>query len=174
MHSNLAEKLVHDFEHGRLSRRQLAVRLMGLGAAMASLPGAVQGQQAATDSGQAAGQEGATPATATPTFQATGLDHIALDVVDVARSRDFYAKHLALRVIRGNDDALFMGGDRDFFLTLFRADRPQLNHYCYAIRDFNADDAVQKLGTAGLRPRREGNRVYFPDPDGLTVQVTGR
>jgi catechol 2,3-dioxygenase-like lactoylglutathione lyase family enzyme len=161
----LAEKLVDDFEYGRISRRQLAARLMGLGAAMAAFPGAVRGQQPATSAGQG---------TATPTFHATGLDHIALDVVDVPRSRDFYTKHLGLRVVRGNDDALFMGADRDFFLTLFRAERPGLDHYCYSIRDFNADDAVQKLGDAGLRPRREGNRVYFPDPDGLTVQVTGR
>ena len=106
-------------------------------------------------------------------MQATSLDYFALDVVDVPRSRDFYAKHLGLRVVCGDDNALFMGADRDFFLTLFRAERPQLNHYCYSIRDFNADEAVQKIRDAGLRPRREGNRVYFPDPDGLTVQVTG-
>jgi catechol 2,3-dioxygenase-like lactoylglutathione lyase family enzyme len=165
MHNNLAAKLVDDFEHGRISRRQLAARLMGLGAAMAALPNVASGQESATDAGEGGAQ---------PMFQATGLDHIALDVVDVPRSRDFYAKHLGLRVVRGNDDALFMGADRDFFLTLFRAERPGLDHYCYAIRDFNADDAVQKLGGAGLRPRREGNRVYFADPDGLTVQVTGR
>jgi catechol 2,3-dioxygenase-like lactoylglutathione lyase family enzyme len=169
MHSNLAEKLVEDFEHGRLSRRQLAARLIGLGAAMASIPGIAQGQEATTSAEKGRAQQNGT----TPTFQAAGLDHIALDVVDVPRSRDFYAKHLGLRVVRGDDDALFMGAERDFFLTLFRAEQPALNHYCYAIRNFDADDAVQKLGTAGLRPRREGNRVYFPDPDGLTVQVTG-
>jgi catechol 2,3-dioxygenase-like lactoylglutathione lyase family enzyme len=78
-----------------------------------------------------------------------------------------------LRVVRGDDRALFMGADRDFFLTLFRAQKPQLNHYCYSIRDFKPDEAVQKLKDAGLRPRREGGRVYFPDPDGITVQVAG-
>jgi catechol 2,3-dioxygenase-like lactoylglutathione lyase family enzyme len=108
------------------------------------------------------------------TFVATGLDHIALDVTDVARSRDFYAKHLGLRVIRGDDRALFMGAERDFFLTLFRAERPRMHHYCYSIGNYNADEAMQKLADAGLRPDRTGNRVYFPDPDGLTVQVTGR
>jgi catechol 2,3-dioxygenase-like lactoylglutathione lyase family enzyme len=167
MSNNFVDKIVEEFEQGRLSRRQLAARLMGLGAAMAVLPGRTYAQEGAQPAREDAPAE-------TPTFRATGLDHIALDVVDVPRSRDFYAKHLGMRVVRGNDDALFMGADRDFFLTLFRADRPQLNHYCYTIRDFDPDDAVEKLGTAGLRPRREGNRVYFPDPDGLTVQVTGR
>ena len=170
MPNSIADNIVDDFQYGRLSRRQLVARLMGLGAAIATMKETAFAQEQQTDGTQTA--EEAT--TATPTFQATGLDHIALDVVDVPRSRDFYAKHLGLRVVRGDDNALFMGADRDFFLTLFRAERPQLNHYCYSIRDFNADDAVQKIRDAGLRPRREGNRVYFPDPDGLTVQVTGR
>ena len=122
--------------------------------------------------GQEAGQ--GTTTTAKPTFQATGLDHIALDVTDVARSNEFYGKHLGLRVIRGDENASFLGADRDFFLTLFRAERPGLNHYCYAIDHYDADDAMERLTAAGLRPRREGNRVYFPDPDGLTVQVAGR
>jgi catechol 2,3-dioxygenase-like lactoylglutathione lyase family enzyme len=169
MANSLADKIVDEFQHGRLSRRQLVARLMGLGAAIATMKEAAFAQESQTAGTQTA-EEGAATA---PTFQATGLDHIALDVVDVPRSRDFYAKHLGLRVVRGDDNALFMGADRDFFLTLFRAERPQLNHYCYSIRDFNADDAVQKIRDAGLRPRREGNRVYFPDPDGLTVQVTG-
>jgi catechol 2,3-dioxygenase-like lactoylglutathione lyase family enzyme len=169
MQTDLAEKIVDDFQQGRLTRRQLVTRLMGLGAALATLDTNARAQQS-----EATGQGTATPAAAEATFRATGLDHIALDVADVPRSRDFYAKHLGLRVIRGDDRALFMGADRDFFLTLFRAEKPALNHYCYAIRNFNPDEAVQKLKDAGLRPRREGGgRVYFPDPDGLTVQVAG-
>jgi catechol 2,3-dioxygenase-like lactoylglutathione lyase family enzyme len=174
MQNSFTDSIVEDFEQGRISRRQLVARLMGAGAAMATLHGSARGQEAATDAAQRPGQGTATENAAGPTFQATGLDHIALDVVDVPRSRDFYAEHLGLRVVRGDDDALFMGADRNFFLTLFRAERPAMHHYCYAIRNYSADDAVEKLGDAGLRPRREGNRVYFPDPDGLTVQVTGR
>jgi catechol 2,3-dioxygenase-like lactoylglutathione lyase family enzyme len=161
MVSDLAERLVSDFEQGRLSRRQLAARLVGLGMAMA-----------APRIGAAQSAENA--AASQPTFQATGLHHIALDVTDVARSNEFYGKHLGLRVIRGDDNASFLGADREFFLTLFRAERPALNHYCYAIDNYDADDAMERLADAGLRPRREGNRVYFPDPDGLTVQVAGR
>jgi catechol 2,3-dioxygenase-like lactoylglutathione lyase family enzyme len=173
MQKCFTDSIVEDFERGQISRRQLVARLMGAGAAMATLQGIARGQEPATNTARP-GQGTAIENAVEPTFQATGLDHIALDVVDVPRSRDFYAKHLGLRVVRGDDDALFMGADRNFFLTLFRADRPAMHHYCYAIRNYSADDAVQKLGDAGLRPRREGNRVYFPDPDGLTVQVTGR
>ena len=185
MQTNLAVRLVADYEQGRLSRRQLVARLMGLGAAMATFKGAAWAQGVTSPTGQ-----GSAAQAGSATFQATGLDHVALDVTDVARSNEFYIKHLGLRVIRGDENASFLGADRssrastrlsspksgsndDFFLTLFRAERPALNHYCYAIEKFDPDDAMERSAAAGLRPRRTQNRVYFPDPDGLTVQVTG-
>jgi catechol 2,3-dioxygenase-like lactoylglutathione lyase family enzyme len=157
MQPDIAESLVQDFEHGFLSRRELASRLMGLGAALAVMPRA-----AAAHEGEGA------------TFQATGLDHVALNVRSVPQSRDFYIKHLDLKIIRdGGENNCFLGtGDR-FFLTLFQGERPGLNHYCYAIRGYDPDSAEAKLKAAALKPRREGNRLYFPDPDGIEVQVAG-
>src|SRR5262249_14935220 len=147
--------LVQDYERGLLSRRQLASRLMGLGAALAVRPSAAE---ARLDEGS--------------TFQATGLDHVALNVSSVPRSRDFYIKHLGLKVIRdGGEENCFLGNGDRFFLTLFKGERPGLNHYCHAIHGYNADHAEEKLRSAGLKSRREGNRVYFPDPDGIEVQV---
>src|SRR5437667_9174174 len=140
MQPDIAETLVEDFERGLLSRRQLASRWMGLGAALAVMPGAAEARQA----------EGGT-------FQATGLDHVALNVRSVPRSRDFYVKHLGLKIIReSGEDNCFLGGGDGFFLTLFKGEQPGLNHYCYAIRDYNADQAEEKLKAAGLKPRREG------------------
>ena len=157
MQSDLAGKIVEDFERGLLSRRQLASRLIGLGAALAVVPDAAQ-----------AGQDNKS------TFRATGLDHVALDVRDVRRSRDFYIKHLGLEVIReSGEDNCFLGSGGGFFLTLFRGEEPGLNHYCYAIRDFDPDRAEAKLKAAGLKVRRESGRIYFDDPDGIEVQVSG-
>jgi catechol 2,3-dioxygenase-like lactoylglutathione lyase family enzyme len=158
MQPDIAERLVEDFERGLLSRRQLASRLMGLGAALALGPGAAQARQAEAG-----------------TFQATGLDHVALNVPNVAKSRDFYIKHLGMKVIReAAEENCFLGSGDTFFLTLFRGERPGLNHYCYAIRGYDAAQAEEKLKAAGLTPRREQNRIYFPDADGIQVQVSGR
>ncbi len=49
MKSDIAETLIEDYEHGRLSRRQLASQLIGLGAALAAarerkLAKAIQGR----------------------------------------------------------------------------------------------------------------------------------
>ena len=169
MDPKLGAKLLADYEAGSISRRQLVTRLMGLGAALATLETAGHAQQTTTIPDTTA------PDTAPqrPTFQATGLDHIALDVTNVPLSRDFYMKHLGLRVMRGDDNALFMGADRDFFLTLFRAEKPALNHYCYGIEHYEAAAAVASLRAAGIEPRQTQGRVYFPDPDGLTVQIAG-
>ncbi|MGO9918919.1 MAG: VOC family protein [Isosphaeraceae bacterium] len=85
-----------------------------------------------------------------------------------------YIKHLGLKVTRdGGEDNCFLGAGNDFFLTLFRGDKPGLNHYCYSIGDYNVERAEEKLKSAGFKPRREGNRIYFPDADGIEVQVAG-
>jgi catechol 2,3-dioxygenase-like lactoylglutathione lyase family enzyme len=158
MQPDIGESLVDQFERGLLSRRQLASRLVGLGAALAAMPGTAEARQGDSS-----------------TFQATGLSHVALNVSSVPRSRDFYIKHLGLKVIRdGGEDNCFLGGSENFFLTLFKGERAGLNHYCYAIRDYTVDQAEEKLKAAGLKPRREGNRIYFPDPDGIEVQVAER
>ncbi len=157
MQPDIGERLVEDFERGLLSRRQLVARLMGLGAALA----VSQDRARAGQAGEA-------------TFEATGLDHIALDVRDVPRSRDFYVQHLGLKVQRDGGEAnCFLGRGDGFFLTLFRGERPGLNHYCNAIKGFDPGRVVERLKAAGLEPRREGGRVYFKDPDGIVVQVAG-
>jgi catechol 2,3-dioxygenase-like lactoylglutathione lyase family enzyme len=157
MRPDFAAEIVEQFERGQISRRQLASRLMGLGATMAAMAGTAE-----------AGQDQES------TFRATGLNHVALDVRDVPRSRDFYARHLGLEVIRdGGEDNCFLGSGGGFFLTLFRGDQPGLNHYCYTIRDFDPDRAEEKLKAARLEVRRVSGRIYFNDPDGIEVQVAG-
>ena len=47
-----------------------------------------------------------------------------------------------------------------------------MDHYCYSVKDYDVRDAERKLKAAGIEPRvRGGNRIYFEDPDGLTVQL---
>jgi catechol-2,3-dioxygenase len=149
-----AESAVTDFVAGRLSRRQLVARLMALGAAAAG-------------AGRALAQEGA----GSPTFTATGVDHIALNVTDIARSRDWYVKHLGLRVMSDGPTSCFLSAG-DGFLALFKADAPGMHHYSFAIPRYNQQDAAERLRAAGLTPKLRGTRIYFDDPDGIEVQVS--
>ena len=147
------EQLVEAFEAGRVTRRQL---VGGLGAVVAT---AVAGS-------------GAVPASGTQsTFRSVGLNHVALRVTDIPRSRDFYVKHLGVRVLQDGSRNCFLGCGANNFVALFQAQEAGLAHYCYTIEDYEAGRAVETLRGVGLEPERHANRVYFEDPDGLTVQL---
>jgi catechol 2,3-dioxygenase-like lactoylglutathione lyase family enzyme len=146
--------MVEDFESGKLTRRQLVTHLTAAAAAMAAIPELATAQQEES------------------TFQATSVDHVALQVTDVQRSRTFYERHLGLEVWRDSDESsCFLNAGKDF-LALFRGDVGQLDHYAFSIEGYTAGGAVEKLEAAGLEAKRRGNRVYFDDPDGIEVQVT--
>ena len=152
-------KLINDFEHGRMSRRQLIAHLTGMFAATvgATIAFADQQTQLATPG----------PADSTATFDATDLNHIALSVSDVQRSAKWYQKHLGLKAT-GREGFLTTGKG---WLALFKGEKPGLDHYCYSITNYDPADAVARLKAAGLAPKRRGDRVYFDDPDGIECQV---
>ncbi len=139
------EKLVRAYEKGGLTRRQLVVGLTALVSGTAAAP-------------------------SPSTFTATGLNHVALAVTDVARSRDFYTNLLGMRVNRENDGSCFLTfGDN--FVALFRRAQAGMDHYCYSVEGYDAHTAALKLREQNLKSRVTGDRIYFDDPDGLTVQL---
>jgi catechol-2,3-dioxygenase len=148
------DRVVDDYLAGRMSRRQMVARLMALGAAAA---GAGRVARAAQDA---------------PTFQAVSVDHIALSVTDLDRSRAWYEKHLGLTTTSQDDSSVFMDAGNDF-VALFRSDTPGLDHYSFGIRNYDQQENARRLRAAGLEPKLRGNRTYFDDPDGIEVQVSG-
>jgi Glyoxalase/Bleomycin resistance protein/Dioxygenase superfamily len=152
-------RMINDFEHGRLSRRQLIAYLTGMFAASVGATIGFADQQS--------GSTAANPVTSAPTFGATDLNHIALSVTDVQRSQKWYEKHLGLKPT-GREGFLTTGKG---WLALFQGEKPGLNHYCYSIANYDPGDAVARLKAAGITPRRERGRVYFDDPDGIECQV---
>ena len=77
-----------------------------------------------------------------------------------------------MQVTSESDLNCFMSCGPDNFVALFSSDEPEMDHYCYSIDGYDPAEAMRKLETAGLSPRRRQDRVYFEDPDGLTVQVS--
>ncbi len=158
-------KLVKQFEQGSIDRRQLVA---GLGTLVAFAAGR----------GRAAGQETAdavetVESPAEPTFRAVGLNHIALRVTDVLRSREFYKRHLGLQVVRDGGERNCFLTCKDGFVALFQNKTPGMDHYCYSVIDYDVNSAEQKLRQQGFEPRvvRDDGRIYFDDPDGLEVQL---
>lgn len=146
-------RMVSAFESGRMTRRQLIAGLSGLVAVAAS------------------GGKGARAQSSDSLFQATELNHIALRVTDIPRSRDFYVKYLGLTVDRESAGSCFLTCGPRNFVALFGSDTAALDHYCYSIEDYDVREAEAKLKEAGFDPRVHGNRIYFDDPDGHVVQL---
>ncbi|MCG8603710.1 VOC family protein [bacterium] len=153
---DFTESILRSFESGKITRREAARRL----AAMAlSAVGMTKGSEARS---QAA------------TFQSTGLNHLGLRVSDVAQSRDFYQKQLGLSILRDSTPYNCFMACGENYIGLFRSNRPGMDHYCYTVEGYEPNQVEAKLKKAGIDSRREANRVYFSDPDGLTVQVDGK
>lgn len=150
------ERILESFEAGLISRREAALRLTAMALALA---GVGHAQEASPKK---------------PTFQATGLNHIALRVTDVARSRDFYQEHLGLEVLSDEAPGTCFMSCGENYVGLFRSTRPRMDHYCYELASFRTDRELARATSAGLRPRQEQDRVYFDDPDGLTIQLAGK
>lgn len=104
-------------------------------------------------------------------FHAVDVNHVALRVEEIDRSRDFYQRVFGLPVARQSAGSCFLSVGSNF-LALFQGRGPgAMDHYCLSIEDYEVGKVVAKLEQNRLKPRREANRVYFPDPDGLTVQL---
>lgn len=151
------DRTLGDLEQGRIDRRTALRRVAGVLFSAAAAGTLFSAEEPAAAS----------------TFEATALNHLALRVSDVARSREFYGKHLGIRPVRDDGTRCFLGCGENF-VALFPAEKPGMDHYCYTIKDYDPDRAVETLKAEGLSPVRHDNRVYFEDPDGLTVQLAGK
>ena len=87
------DQWVRAFEEGRIDRRALLSKIV-------LVAGAAVGMNASPTA--------ASEAPKTPTFPANGLNHLALNVTDVAKSRDWYRKHPGLSVIRHGTRTSFL------------------------------------------------------------------
>lgn len=145
---NQISNLLGHYETGQLSRRDLVFGL----AALATVPNA--------------------SAQSSPSLKGAEMNHIAINVPDVQRSRDFYRELLDLPVLDESRNSCFLGLGEGNFLSIFRGS-PGLNHYCMGIEDYEVGRVMDGLRRRGLEPRRTAgtNRVYFDDPDGLEVQL---
>ena len=104
-------------------------------------------------------------------FQGNGINHVALNVTNIGRSREFYRRLFGLPVLQQSARNCFLGVGGNF-LALFQGGKPGMNHFCISVDDYDPSQTKATGEAAGLKVRREQDRLYFPDPNGLTVQVS--
>lgn len=146
----IIDKLIGDFESGRLSRRQLGLSLVAL----------------ATGAQAAPGQSG---------MQAVSLNHVTVRVPDISRTSQFYQEVFGMPLKQHSETIHIPGAGKSFFGIEQKEGGPGLDHYDFGIAGFNADVAVAKLKARNLKPEPGGTKESFKfrDPDGFLVQLNG-
>jgi catechol 2,3-dioxygenase-like lactoylglutathione lyase family enzyme len=146
----IIERMVRDFECGRLTRRQLA----------ASLAALVTGAQAAPKPSG---------------LKAVSLNHVTVRVPDLQRTSQFYQEFFGMPLKQHSANTHILGVGSSFFGIEQKGDRAALDHYDFGISGFNADDVTAKLKARNLALEPGGSKesFKFKDPDGFVVQVNG-
>ena len=155
-------KLLQDYEHGKMTRRQL-IQTLALTAAAASSVGSA---------------EAASPA------NALYINHVSMQVTDYTKTRDFYSGLFEMKVTE--DDGKTQGrltfGDNILIARNASSrpgGKPGVDHIAYTLANWDTDKAVKpaveaELKRRGLKIRATEGSFHVPDPDGFEVQMGGK
>ena len=113
-----------------------------------------------------------------------GLNHINLNVADVARAEKFYRAAFGLETRFGEGDMLFLGtpGGHDI-ITLCKAEQGApigdggVSHFGFRAAPAEFDAMIDQIVRAGAKLLRRGEHgpgepfAYFTDPDGYTIEL---
>ena len=155
-------KLLHDYEHGKMSRRQL-IQTLALTATAASTPGTVAAAAAAN---------------------AIYINHVSMQVADYTKTRDFYAGLFGMKVTNddGKTQCRLTFGD-NIVIARNAGSRPGakigVDHVAYTLANWDTDKAVKpaveaELKRRGLMIRTTEGSFHVQDPDGFEVQMGGK
>ena len=168
---HIIARLLQDFEHGKMTRRQL-IQSLALTATGAS----------ATSAAVAA---------ANTVAQAVSINHVSYQVADYTKTRDFYAGLFGMKVLRDNGmQCRLKFGDNILIARNRPSGTPRVDHIAYTLANWDTDKKVKgaveaELKRRGLKVRttepsaenrRAGEEPSFmiEDPDGFQVQMGGK
>ena len=158
---HIISRLLHDYEHGKMTRRQV-IQSLALTATAAATVGTAE----------------AAPA------NATYINHVSMQVADYTKTRDFYAGLFGMKV--SNDDGkaqcrLTFGNN---ILIARNANsrpggKPGVDHIAYSLANWDTDKSVRpaveaELKRRGLMVRVTDGSLHVQDPDGFEAQMGGK
>jgi len=146
----IIEKLLTDFETGKVSRRQL---VFALGAMAASAEGAPKAAE----------------------LPAVSINHVTVRVPDLHRTSQFYQEFFGMALAQSSSTVHILAVGDGFFGIEQGDQTPKVDHYDFGIQGFDADDVVAKLKARNLTPIGTGKEsLKFRDPDGFLVQLNAK
>jgi len=150
-------KLLDEFEQGKMNRRQLVQSLaMAASVAGATAPAAVTGKR----------------------FNATTVNHISYQVADYARTRDFYADLLGMKVVHDNGKECYLVFGETHLIPRHGRSAgatPRIDHVAYTIENWDRKAVEAELKRRGLNPRPDEETSFLiKDPDGFDLQICSK
>jgi len=127
------EKLIGQFERGKMTRRQLALSISALVTAAQS-------------------------ASAAPDMKAVTLNHVTLKVDNVQWSSKFYQDVFGMPLKQHSDKKHILGVGKSFLGIEQKPNAPAMDHFDLGIANFKDDEVVAKLKARNLSWRRVGRR----------------
>jgi catechol 2,3-dioxygenase-like lactoylglutathione lyase family enzyme len=107
----------------------------------------------------------------TPVCEAVTINHIAITVSNLHRSKEWYCKTFGLRVIQESDQSVLLGFGESMLVLRPDATPGTVSHFMSGIDQFDAASLEARLREQGLDPRKDSGSFHVRDPDGLNVQV---
>lgn len=153
--TDTCDRLLTQYEAGRLSRREL----LGALALLAAAPAAPAATAAA------------------PVGAVKQLNHVSIFVPDVKKSVTFYQDVLGLPLLTRQDPGINLSAGSGFLgvYPAANAATGSIHHVCFGMERFDADAVLTALADRGvkanIRLRGETKELYFTDPDGVRVQL---
>lgn len=151
-------KLLHDFERGRMNRRQL-----------------IQSLTVAASAAAATGTAAAAPGKG---FKAVTVNHISYQVADYTKTRDFYKDLLGMTVSHDDGKQCYMSFGDTFLLPRNARQgttAPKVDHIAYTIETWDKNTVEAELKSRGLTPRPDTeDSFHVKDPDGFDLQISGK
>ena len=152
----LIEKMLNDFERGRLTRRQLAATLTGMAVA-AAMP--------------------MSPALAAPSLKAITLNHVTVKVPNLQKTSKFYQDFFGMKLAQQSETIHILSVGESFFGIEQKPGGPALDHFDFGLEGWDAKAMRAKVAAHGLQitpgSRGDDESFKFNDPDGFVVQVNG-
>ena len=106
--------------------------------------------------------------------QAETVNHIAITVSDLRRSKEWYCRMFGLKVIQESETSVLLGFGQSMLVLRPGPNPGTISHFMFGIDGYVAPDLEARLKAEGLDPQKDSDSFHVRDPDGLNVQVGDR
>lgn len=109
-----------------------------------------------------------------PVCTAQTVNHVAISVSDLQRSKEWYCRTFGLRVIQENPESVLLGFGESMLVLREEGAPGTVSHFMFGIDFYDAAELRARLSAVGLEPQEDLESFHVRDPDGLNVQVGDR